>query len=497
MDDSGQKMDLILTVVECPPHANMLNHTKVFKQAGGRIGRADGNDWVLPDDDRILSSKHAEISFLNGQFSITDISTNGTFINDNKVPLGSGNAHVLRAGDIVVCGDYQLRVSVKTPPPEPEIPAGLGKVDFLDGGDKTTFNPSTAAKQKAATDAMAFDSWLEPSSAPAAPASETWGQGTAPVSSAQDEWSFAAADSIAVSAPVSQDPLTALDKAPAFEQTPTDWDDSDDWWKSGSQADNAPVEQQQMNIPQPVMSAPAAVSEFSEPVFQSQPAVAAAIPRAQSTVAHSLADDSQPTVTPGLATEELRQLATLLGVDDLKEDQLRSLAPEMASIINETASRLIDLLRARTAIKNELRVQHTMIQMTDNNPLKFSATATDALKVMFSGDRSAFMRPVEAVQDSFDDLSDHQVAVLKGMNAAYEAMFRHFNPESLKRFINAKEGLLGSQEGRNWVAFEKYYESLKADHETSYNKLFGEEFARSYEKQLADLKNTRALNRQR
>ena len=43
--------------------------------------------------------------------------------------------------------------------------------------------------------------------------------------------------------------------------------------------------------------------------------------------------------------------------------------------------------------------------------------------------------------------------------------------------------------------FEQYYKSLKSDHETTYNKLFGEEFARSYEKQLAELKNARALKR--
>jgi predicted component of type VI protein secretion system len=81
------------------------------------------------------------------------------------------------------------------------------------------------------------------------------------------------------------------------------------------------------------------------------------------------------------------------------------------------------------------------------------------------------------------------------MNAAYAAMLNHFNPESLKRYINAGDSLLGNKNAKNWSAFEQYYKSLKSDHETTYNKLFGEEFARSYEKQLAELKNARALKR--
>jgi len=525
-DCGGKKMDLILTVVECPPHANMLNHTKVFKTSGGKIGRAEGNDWVLPDSERILSSNHAEITFDGASFNIIDRSTNGTFVNESKSPLGPGNNHSLVSGDIISCGDYQLRVSVKSPKTEPAIPQGLGAVDFLDGGDKTTFNPAMAAKQKAASDAQELDSWLEPGQGQASAKSPDWGHSA---TASQDPWSQSDAMGLVADRPVSPDPLAAFERPVMASASTMDWDDSDDWWKSGSQADNSPVEQQQMRVPQPAPSpaapavaadpfaatvAPAtsgsiddflgldssptaatmsasAVQDFPVPQAKAEPAVAPVVTEA------TVRSDSAVAPSEQVNVAELKQLAVLLGLDDIGESRIRSLAPEMAAVVNETVTRLIDLLRARTAIKNELRVQHTMIQMTDNNPLKFSASAQDALKVMFGGERSAFMRPAHAVQDSFDDLSDHQVAVLNGMNSAYDAMFRHFSPENLKRFINAKDGLLGSQDARNWVAFEKYYESLKSDREASYNRLFGEEFARSYEKQLAELKNTRALNRQK
>jgi predicted component of type VI protein secretion system len=40
----------------------------VFGVAGGSIGRAADNDWVLPDPQRYLSGHHARIHFRQGAF---------------------------------------------------------------------------------------------------------------------------------------------------------------------------------------------------------------------------------------------------------------------------------------------------------------------------------------------------------------------------------------------------------------------------------------------
>ena len=99
----------------------------------------------------------------------------------------------------------------------------------------------------------------------------------------------------------------------------------------------------------------------------------------------------------------------------------------------------MELIKARTNIKNELRVQHTTLQAQDNNPLKFSVTSDDAVGVLFSESRStSFMAPDEAIDDSFDDLSDHQIAVMAGMQAAYEHMFKQFSPTKLEALFNTK-----------------------------------------------------------
>ena len=177
---------------------------------------------------------------------------------------------------------------------------------------------------------------------------------------------------------------------------------------------------------------------------------------------------------------------------NLSATQLQQLDQQTVEIVEETVARLIDLLRARTSIKNELRVQRTMIQTEANNPLKFSATPRDALAAMFAGN-GAFLSPVAAVRDSFDDLSDHQVAVLAGMRAGYDAMLRFFSPENIERRNGVQGGVFSNKGAKNWESYNVLYRQLLSDPDASYRRLFGEEFATTYESQLSELKNARCM----
>ena len=106
-------MELVLTIVEAPNPADVGEPSKTFAaEAGGTIGRAAGNSWVLPDPERIVSSKHASLACVNGTFTLTDHSTNGTFVNDSLNALGAGNSTPLRDGDLVTMGPYRIQVKV-------------------------------------------------------------------------------------------------------------------------------------------------------------------------------------------------------------------------------------------------------------------------------------------------------------------------------------------------------------------------------------------------
>ena len=77
---------------------------KEFGHDGGTIGRALESDWVLPDGQRFVSSRHASIDFRSGSYYIVDTSTNGVYVNDSRVA-----DQVLGNGDIVAIGTAEFR----------------------------------------------------------------------------------------------------------------------------------------------------------------------------------------------------------------------------------------------------------------------------------------------------------------------------------------------------------------------------------------------------
>jgi type VI secretion system protein len=86
--------------------------TFVFGVSGGSIGRSAENDWVLPDDMRYVSGRHARIVFHKGRYLLQDTSSNGTYVNDIEKPLGSQNPHELKSGDILRIGEYHVQVQI-------------------------------------------------------------------------------------------------------------------------------------------------------------------------------------------------------------------------------------------------------------------------------------------------------------------------------------------------------------------------------------------------
>jgi type VI secretion system FHA domain protein len=105
-------MALRLRVISDHRHRMGDKSTFVFGVSGGSIGRSAENDWVLPDDMRYVSGRHARIVFHKGRFLLQDTSSNGTFVNDGDKPLGSQNPHELKSGDIVRIGEYHVQVQI-------------------------------------------------------------------------------------------------------------------------------------------------------------------------------------------------------------------------------------------------------------------------------------------------------------------------------------------------------------------------------------------------
>jgi predicted component of type VI protein secretion system len=118
-------MSLILTVNAQPETLEGAPARMVFGATGGRIGRGKSNDWVLPDEQRYLSSNHARICCVDGQYFVDDLSSNGTYLNADTEPLGGVRSRALRDGDRLRMGTYRFQVELADETPT----ASLNKAD--------------------------------------------------------------------------------------------------------------------------------------------------------------------------------------------------------------------------------------------------------------------------------------------------------------------------------------------------------------------------------
>lgn len=252
----------------------------------------------------------------------------------------------------------------------------------------------------------------------------------------------------------------------------------------------APIPQRPATPSSPSPAAP-------QPSRAAGPAAAAPPPPA--------ARSSSPIVRPsGPAAGAPAQRApapTGLDIDSLLESagvDPASLSPDTAGslglILRSVVQGVIDVLRARSEIKEQFRLSHTIVKTAENNPLKFAVNAEDALNSLLGRRNPAYLPPVEAFDDAFNDIRFHQLAMLAGMRAGFEHVMSRFDPQQLQEGFDkrAKRGGLLSMSGKSryWEQFTEEFQELAGDREQAFRRLFAEEFAAAYEKQLELLKRS-------
>ena len=87
--------------------------TARFDAAGGTIGRADHSTLALPDPERFISRKQAEIVFVNGGYLIRNVGAANP-IGLGKRTLAKGESAMLGDGEDVRIGGYLLRAECST-----------------------------------------------------------------------------------------------------------------------------------------------------------------------------------------------------------------------------------------------------------------------------------------------------------------------------------------------------------------------------------------------
>jgi type VI secretion system FHA domain protein len=168
----------------------------------------------------------------------------------------------------------------------------------------------------------------------------------------------------------------------------------------------------------------------------------------------------------------------------------------MGTILRTTVDGLIEMLRARAEFRNQFRLPVTRVRTSENNPLKFAINAEDALGSLLGRRNPGYMPPLEAFNDAFDDMRFHQIATLAGMRAGFAHVMNRFDPDRLQeqfdRHLKRAGFLPMATRFRYWELYVDLFEELAGDPDAAFHRMFGEEFASAYEKQLEALKRSRA-----
>ncbi|CAN7763032.1 type VI secretion system-associated FHA domain protein TagH [Variovorax sp. LjRoot130] len=214
--------------------------------------------------------------------------------------------------------------------------------------------------------------------------------------------------------------------------------------------------------------------QASLPAVTPRPAPAAA--------AHSRSADMSP---------ELRELAAAFGRGAGLGAEVAPLTPDwmehLGALLRATAEGTLALLQSRAVAKRQMRAEGTHITPRQNNPLKFSPDATEALTRMLQRDASpGFLDPVAALHDAHHDLLVHQVAMVAGMRAAVFELFSRLGPEAAENGEGPAHGIsrlpllrAAALWHRHRMQHAQLLEHLDDDFET----IFGREFLRAYEAQ--------------
>jgi type VI secretion system FHA domain protein len=175
-------------------------------------------------------------------------------------------------------------------------------------------------------------------------------------------------------------------------------------------------------------------------------------------------------------------------------DELGAEAPEAAleragAVVRALGHGTADLLQARGAFKQEFRVQRTMLGAADNNPLKFAPDRDTALVHLLRPSARGYMTGPRAVDQAFDDMKQHEMALVAAMHRALAHVLEEFEPSNLEgrlQGMSLRDVLPGGRRARYWDLYCEHYGRIAKSAEDIFEGALGREFVKAYEDATRD-----------
>lgn len=500
-------MYIILSVISIKGHPPFSSMSYTFDQEGGTVGRDHKADWVLLDENKYLSGIHFKIHCDGKSFSVMDLSTNGTHINDSILPLGIDNSHILKVGDQITIGEYIIMSSSAEAFKSPET-----KVDDYDFISSSTNEPTSREDPFFSSQGYFSDSGVSK----AQKKKTNLGQKS----------SFVDSDEIDSPDNTLKDPFFSTgDESfnPDKETYSPELDDEPVARGSFSVDMNTPLRTNSMNA--------TPLQDFEKEQYASiRKAGNNAI---EETDVFDFLDDSDTNTNQvknaiNIETESISTLKNknvpikvstktkkVMSITDknaiesflkgagINQDSLASDVPvELFETIGETLSAVlqgtIDLLRSRSEIKNHLHLDRTIINSVENNPLKFMPNAQQVILHLLTKEANdnSYLSLTLALEEAFDDIKAHQMAMTAATEKALKSVIKeHFSPKSLADSISKTNPISAvipiQRQAKLWNMFETLYENIEERATESFQRLLDHEISNAYEEQLLEIKSLR------
>jgi type VI secretion system FHA domain protein len=444
---SGIDMALRLQIISRHRQSLGERGSMDFGHNGGTIGRSLESDWVLPDGQRYLSSRHASIDFRSGSYYIVDTSTNGVYVNDAEQPVGRGNPQRLFTGDRVRIGEYEMSVEITDEDDTRETLANDRHVDPVSKAQRVPPPDPTRADMVAPHEITAVGIEMMISEEAEVGAIQRVNKANAANLRLEEDV-----------APAKRKHGERAPQAPAAERPSA----------------ASPPPPQKRAEPPPV-SAAARITQRPAPAApQAPPAAPAAKPAVASTPAQSAAP------TPSLDAFFRGAGLPVQRLDDRDAEQGLH---RLGQVMREVVLGISENLHLRAEQKNVLRVPTTTIQPQNNNPLKFSAGIEEALNNLLFRESAEYLSAVDAVRETFGDIKQHQQHLLAATRTAVSDYVGRLDPEELESKINnGRVGLINAANKlKYWDLFKDLYQVVSQHQPGQFPHQFIEELARAYE----------------
>lgn len=184
-------------------------------------------------------------------------------------------------------------------------------------------------------------------------------------------------------------------------------------------------------------------------------------------------------VTDGVLFNAFLQ-GVAIDCNDINAEQQVETLHRIGQMFRKLIDGTINVLRNRAEFKNLFHVNMTVIKATNNNPLKFTISTDDVLRQLLENKTGGFLASTIAIEEAFDDIINHQLAMQAGIEASLTDLLTTFNPKIIEKQF--EQGLVLQKKSKCWDSYEETYRVTAED---AVENFFGEAFLKAYEQEMS------------